>query len=83
MRRNNIEFRHMESKDRKPEIIAWIEPELTSCYTLAWLETDSGGYYIKTIGDRFTEHEDTEDVMLVAKYALRSLQNSFDFNDQP
>ena len=78
MRRNNIEFRHTEG--RTPEIVAW---DGETCCTIAWLETDSEGYYIKTIGDRFTEHSDTEDVMLVAKYALRSLQNSFDFNDQP
>lgn len=79
MRRNNIEFRHMESKG-KPEIVAW---DGETCCTIAWLEADSEGYYVKTIGDRFTEHPDTEDVMLVAKYALRSLQNTFDFNQRP
>ena len=78
MRRNDIEFRHL--KGRKPEIIAW---EGETCFTLAWLKTDSEGYYIKTIGDRFTEHPDTEDVMIVAKYALRSLQNEFHFNQRP
>ena len=70
MRRNDIEFRRLDN--RKPEIIAW---QGERCFALAWFETDSEGYYIKTIGDRFTEHPDTEDVMIVAKYALRSLQN--------
>ena len=78
MRRNDIEFRRLDN--RKPEIIAWVGE---SCFALAWFETDSEGYYIKTIGDRFTEHPDTEDVMIVAKYALRSLQNEFHFNQRP
>ena len=85
MRRNNIEFIRNEGDSRPPEIAALskrVIGEGEVKYTLAWFHVDDEGYYMTTIGDRFTEHKDSEDVMIVAKYALRSLQNSFEFNHE-
>lgn len=76
MRRNNIEFK--ETGSRKEIIVH----DGDASFTIAWLLSDSDGYYIKTCGDRFTECPDVEDVMLVTKYALRSLQNEFEFSQQ-
>lgn len=71
---------------RPPEIVAWQKaPEEfdreETCYTLCWFKEDKEGFYIETIGNRFTEYEDTEALMHVAKYALRALDNEKDFKE--
>lgn len=77
MRHNDIEFRNLENG--RAELVQWAG---TTCHTLAWVELDSEGPYIKTIGSRFTECGEVDDLMHVAKYAMRSRQLDFDFNQK-
>jgi hypothetical protein len=92
MRYKNVEFRqpsiadsngYTPSSERPAEIVAWQTSSNgeESCYTLCWLKEDKEGFYIKTIGNRFTEYEDTEAVMHVAKYALRILDTEKAFKE--
>jgi hypothetical protein len=43
---------------------------------------DKEGYYMKTVGDRYVEYEDMEALNHVAKYALRSLNVQFEFEER-
>jgi len=93
MRYKNIEFRRPEIKDsngyiidkdlRHPEIVAWEKGKGDNvkeyCYTLCWLKEGKDDWYIETIGNRFTENDDLEAVMHVAKYALRILNTEKEF----
>ena len=93
MRYKNIEFRRPEIKDsngyiidkglRDPEIVAWEKGKGDNvkeyCYTLCWLKEGKDDWYIETIGNRFTENDDLEAVMHVAKYALRILNTEKEF----
>ena len=94
MRYKNVEFRQSGVKDsngyatdadRHSEIIAWnyIEDyDKETCYTICWLKSDKEGYYMKTVGDRYVEYEDMEALNHVAKYALRSLNVQFEFEER-
>jgi len=94
MRYKNVEFRqsgiadshgYATDADRRSEIIAWNYSESLdkeTCYTLCWLETDKEGYYMKTIGDRYIEYEDMEALNHVTKYAMRSLNVQFEFEER-
>lgn len=97
MRYKNVEFRRARiqtwqdesgngnhaSSERPPEIVAWQTSSNgeESCYTLCWIKGDKEGWYIETIGNRFTEYEDTEALMHVAKYALRILDTEKEFKE--
>jgi hypothetical protein len=54
-----------------------------SCYTLCFFIEGPEGWHIETIGDRFTEYEDTDVLMHVAKYALRFLNIEKEFEEYP
>ena len=96
MRYKNIEFRRPEIKDsngyiidkdlRYPEIVAWFKSTRDDvkeyCYTLCWLKEGKDEWYIETIGNRFTENDDLEAVMHVAKYALRILNTEKKFYER-
>lgn len=95
MRYKNVEFRQAgvadsngytieTSSERPAEIVAW---QISSngketCYTLCWIKEDKEGWYIETIGDRFTEYEDTEALMHVARYTLRILDTKKKFKEE-
>ena len=91
MRYKNVEFRqpgvtdsngYTISSERKAEIVGWLDNDGKEyCYTLCWLKEDDEGFYIKTIGNRFTEYEDTEALMHVARYALRILDTEKAFQE--
>ena len=91
MRYKNIELRqhgvpdshgHTISDDRPNEIISWTYDEVADkewCITICWLKRDKESYYIETIGDRYTEHEDMEALNHVAKFAIRVLNAHLEF----
>ena len=84
MRYNNVEFRPATA-DRCAEVVAWNyseELDKEACITLCWIKGDSEGYYMKTIGDRYVEYEDMEALNHVAKYAMRSLNIQFEFEER-
>ena len=84
MRYNDVEFRQA-TENRDAEIIAWNYSESLdkeTCFTLCWIKADSEGYYMKTIGDRYVEYEDMEALNHVAKYAMRSLNIQFEFEER-
>ena len=97
MRYKNVEFRRagvadsngytIESSSERPaEIVAWQTSSngKESCYTLCWIKEDKEGWYIETIGNRFTEYgvcEDDEALMHVARYALRILDTEKAFKE--
>ena len=92
MRYKNVEFRqagatdsngYTVSSDRSAEIVAWQTScnGKESCYTLCWIKEDDEGWYIETIGNQFTEYEDTEALMHVARYALRILDTEKEFKE--
>ena len=95
MRYKNVEFRrpgatdsngYTVSSDRSAEIVAWQTSSngKESCYTLCWIKEDKEGWYIETIGNRFTEYgvcEDGEALMHVARYALRILDTEKAFKE--
>ena len=94
MRYKNVEFRQISESRRaeivdkfrveRAEIVSWEWSERfgkETCYTLCWIEADSEGYYMKTIGDRYVEYEDMEALNHVAKYAMRSLNVQFEFEE--
>ena len=94
MRYKNVEFRRAgiadsngytieRSSERPAEIIAWQTSSngKESCYTICWLKEDKEGWYIETIGNRFTEYEDSEALMHVARYALRILDTEKAFKE--
>jgi len=84
MRYKNVEFRPA-AENRSAEIVAWTYSESLdreTCITLCWIEADSEGYYMKTVGNRYVEYEDMEVLNHVAKYALRSLNVEFEFKEQ-
>ena len=94
MRYKNVEFRRAgvadsngytieASSERPAEIIGWQTSAdgKESCYTICWLKEDREGWYIETIGNRFTEYEDIDALMHVAKYALRSLNLEKEFRE--
>tara|TARA_E500000178_G_scaffold284540_1_gene285833 strand:- start:63542 stop:63832 length:291 start_codon:yes stop_codon:yes gene_type:complete len=94
MRYKNVEFRRAgvadsngytieTSSERPAEIVAWQTSSngKESCYTLCWIKEDKEGWYIETVGNRFTEYEDSEALMHVAKYALRSLNLEKEFRE--
>ena len=80
MRYKNVEFRqpgiadsngYTPSSNRPADIVAWQTSSngKESCYTLCWIKEDKEGWYIETIGNRFTEYgvcEDDEALMLEA-----------------
>jgi hypothetical protein len=101
MRYKNVEFRRARiqtwqdesgngnhaSSERPAEIVAWQTSSngKESCYTLCWLKEDKEGWYIETIGNRFTEYgvcEDDESLMHVARYALRILDTEKEFKER-
>ena len=91
MRYKNIELRqhgvpdshgHTISDDRPNEIISWTYDEIAdkeSCITICWLKPSKESYYIETIGDRYTEHEDMEALNHVAKSSIRVLNAHLEF----
>lgn len=90
MRYKNVEFRRAGVADsngytiseRKAEIVGWLDNGGKEyCYTLCWIKEDKEVWYIETIGNRFTEYEDTEALMHVAKYALRILDTEKEFKE--
>lgn len=95
MRYKNVEFRKAgvadsngytieTSSERPAEIIGWQTSTSNgkeSCYTICWLKEHKEGWYIETIGNRFTEYEDIDALMHVAKYALRSLNLEKEFRE--
>jgi len=93
MRYKNVEFRrpsvadsngYTVSSDRSAEIVAWKKSSNNGkefCCTLCWIKEDEEGFYIETIGNRFTEYEDIEALMHVAKYALRILDTEKEFKE--
>ena len=94
MRYKDVEFRQAGvtdsngytieiSKERPAEIIAYVNrgDGKESCYTLCWIKEDEEGWYIETTGNRFTEYEDTEALMHVARYALRMLNTEKEFRE--
>ena len=97
MRYKNVEFRRagvadsngytIESSSERPaEIVAWQTSSngKETCYTICWLKEDKEGWYIETIGNRFTEYgvcEDGEALMHVARYALRILDTEKAFKE--
>ena len=84
MRYKNVEFRPANA-DRHAEIVSWRLCEIIdkeTCITLCWIKADKEGYYIETIGDRYVEYEDMEALNHVAKYALRSLNVQFEFEER-
>jgi hypothetical protein len=84
MRYNNVEFRPA-TEHRHAEIVVWNyseESDKETCYTLCWIKADKEGYYMKTVGDRYVEYEDMEALNHVAKYALRSLNVQFEFEER-
>jgi hypothetical protein len=97
MRYKNVEFRrpgvtdsngYTPSSNRPAEIVAWQTSSNgeESCCTLCWLKEDRAeGFYIETIGNRFTEYgvcEDDEALMHVARYALRILDTEKEFKER-
>ena len=94
MRYNNVEFRqpgladshgHRTDEDRPSEIIAWVyieDYDKETCYTICWLKSDKEGYYMQTIGDRYVEYEDMEALNHVTKYAMRTLNIQFEFEEK-
>jgi 6-phosphogluconate dehydrogenase len=84
MRYNNVEFRPA-AENRSAEIVAWTYSESLdreTCITLCWIEADSEGYYMKTVGNRYVEYEDMIALNHVAKYALRSLNVQLEFEER-
>ena len=84
MRYKNVEFRPA-TEQRDAEIVAWTyseELDKETCFTLCWIKADSEGYYMKTVGNRYVEFEDMEALNHVAKYALRSLNVQFEFEER-
>ena len=95
MRYKNIEFRRAGVADsnghvtesRDPEIIAWRaigDPTYGSketCCTICWFREGREDWNIETVGNRFTEYEDTEALMHLAKYALRILDTEKEFSE--
>ena len=90
MRYKNIEFRRAGTADsngcvtenRSPEIVAWMQRnDKETCYTICWFQQCKEYWYIRTIGDRFTEYEDSEALMHLAKYSLRILNTEKQFNE--
>jgi len=84
MRYKNVEFRPA-TENRNAEIVAWNYSESLdkeTCFTLCWIKADKEGYYIETVGDRYVEYEDMEVLNHVAKYALRSLNVQFQFEER-
>ena len=84
MRYKNVEFRPA-AENRSAEIVAWTLCEIIdkeTCITLCWIKADSEGYYMKTVGNRYVEFEDMEALNHVAKYALRSLNVQFEFEER-
>ena len=90
MRYKNLEFRRAGTPDsngyvtegRSPEIIAWMQSgEKETCYTICWFQQSKEDWYIQTIGGRFTEYEDSEALMHLAKYSLRILNTEKEFNE--
>ena len=95
MRHKNVEFRRAGipdsnghvTKNRSPEIVAWMptgDPTYGKkevCYTLCWFQQDKESWYIKTVGTSFTEYEDIEVLMNLAKYSLRILNAEKQFSE--
>ena len=84
MRYNNVEFRPATA-DRHAEIVAWTyneELDKEACITLCWIKGDSEGYYMRTVGNRYVEYDDMIALNHVAKYALRSLNVQFEFEER-
>ena len=84
MRYKNVEFRPVKEQ-RDAEIVAWNYSEVSdkeTCFTICWIKADKEGYYIETVGDRYVEYEDMEALNHVAKYALRSLNVQFEFEER-
>ena len=84
MRYKNVEFRPA-TEHRNAEIVSWRQCEIIdkeTCITLCWIKGDSEGYYMKTVGNRYVEFEDMEALNHVAKYALRSLNVQFEFEER-
>ena len=84
MRYKNVEFRPATA-DRGAEIVAWNyneELDREARITLCWIMGDSEGYHMKTVGNRYVEYEDMEVLNHVAKYALRSLNVQFEFEER-
>jgi hypothetical protein len=97
MRYKNVEFKRSvvqtwqdesgngnhASSERPAEIVGWMDNNgKESRYTICWLKEGKEGFYIETIGNRFTEYEDTEAVMHVARYALRILDTEKEFKER-
>jgi hypothetical protein len=84
MRYKNVEFRPA-TEHRHAEIVTlnYIEElDKETAFTLCWIKGDSEGYYMRTIGNRYVEYDDMEALNHVAKYALRSLNVQFEFEER-
>lgn len=84
MRYKNVEFRPA-TEHRHAEIVDWTyneELDKETCIALCWIKVDREGYYIKTAGNRYVEYEDMEALNHVAKYALRSLNLQYEFEER-
>ena len=84
MRYNDVEFRPA-TEDRHAEIVACVynnDRDEENYITLCWIKTNSEGYYMETIGNRYVEYGDMIALNHVAKYAMRSLNVQFEFEER-
>ncbi|MBW2675592.1 MAG: hypothetical protein JRD89_19655 [Deltaproteobacteria bacterium] len=81
MRLRKTEFK-FSTVNNQHEIVMWnetgFETDSETCYTVASFKRTSEGYDMVTVGDRFFK---TEDNFLVAKHAIRFLQELFDITN--
>ena len=73
MRKGDIEFRWSDT-NKKHELVKW-EESGKSCFVIAFFDKCTGGYDMRTVGERFfLDH----DAWFVAKHAIRFLNDIFD-----
>ena len=70
MKYNNLEFQWSDVNERY-ELVKW---EGSSCFVIAFFEKHKEGYDMRTVGNRFFEHEGA---FLIAKHALCFLNEVF------
>ena len=79
MKNGNYEFR-LGTDDRDSEIVYWMHPK--TCYTVCWLREGSEDWHIVSVGNRMTEADHVDQLMHLAKHALRMLNNEKMFNEK-
>jgi hypothetical protein len=72
MKNGHYEFRLGIDK-KAPEIVYWTSPK--TCYAVCLLREDSEDWHIVSVGDRMTEADHVDQLMHLAKHALRMLNN--------